>query len=1335
MALSSIGNKISTALKQEDFTVVLKSIHELKTTNQAIQVLYLIYKSREEPESINNITPNEITTLISATFTFIKQPTDNEIKHYLSCTYRLLQYLIKEDAYNNIFELKDVWCPPFITKNTSKEHLETFLAQFLLLLIYSSKLIALNDERVEKLISLIIDTISRFSLELLIEKKILNYLYQILWKLINTKAFETLSKYLLTRCIENNNVNKLLEVIYYMLSSQRKGFDSYQPFLNIENELNSFGLFKLILTNIKMMITNGIFTECVNLIYGLKENESINQYAKILEVFFLQHINLKPDKGVESHLNTLKHHTEIVGLCDCLESKCKIIKLELNRLMIINSFYNYILNNDDIPKSCLKTILNVYIKTFSLYNEKNLNEINVNLFTSTLSIIFNTATKLDKKNVYKEFAIQFFEIVVKCYLILENLIPHNEQYEGSFLHTSLTLISNNFMALGQIEKAMAAIAYNVFHCKKDFKTCICTSKWIQIKTSHKENLTIKKITIASLLTNKSKLQTFKTSFNEEEISYILLKEIKIYSTFYKSKIPLTYCCLELNEFGNSFLTGEALVMAWFNSPEIILPENYPIITDLLSKFEKNTIDFNDKSRIEIAKVYYLLYHVNIKCLGNEIKEQILMQPPEKEDKSYRYGMDIPNNKWDCAIIHQLSMEEISRVKTPLIKCREILEGIFLSDSFENKDHLAKIIEEFKLFEFIMELAFSFLLHTDSIEAIKTFLLLEKIADKTQRFDYKIKAIGRIINSIDIDCVLQLFKEGETLINKVSYDEACEFYTYVSTSYYNKGDIKKSHEYYLKAKNYFKQTSSFGDKFINIELEFLEWKLMSLPDKGDIFTNNMELIQRSSTIFTKINSVFCEQTNNVNRIKLLEIRYTFEIKLLHSYNMKWPREGRGAAKLLIDRCQTYILPFYYAEITLYLAKMDLQCEKLSDCQAKIDGLSTLLEISSGNEDLEKLIKNFDGISLDNNITFNNNYSKFTKNGSPTLKVTKKEYPRFTSHQNDCECFYCTSIDYQKLVLNYFILKGTFWAAHNEKNTAEYFYKTALVIYNTLISKTNYILKLKKIFNYNILLDLKETFLECYISILHHQAKLSVGTKKFNAELITLIPKIKYKNSLLYQETHQLQLNNLLLCYQKINSTTPSSPKVSSPTNDNNALVKTPENNVSQVKFVASQRVSPLTKKRVVKSIPFDSSDDEIGESSSSTTTISNKRTTKTPAIKVYQGNSKAKSEKKTAKAPKILVTVPSEEKVNIESNHSNIWKLKENDESCIDENKNPQGNDSKNIKGKNVKDNIKGNKGSGVVKKTNKTSISDNKNNQEGDSSEEIQRRTLRSAVRTKRNPK
>lgn len=363
-------------------------------------------------------------------------------------------------------------------------------------------------------------------------------------------------------------------------------------------------------------------------------------------------------------------------------------------------------------------------------------------------------------------------------------------------------------------------------------------------------------------------------------------------------------------------------------------------------------------------------------------------------------------------------------------------------------------------------------------------------------------------------------------------------------------------------------------------------------------------------------------------------------------MHLPRELRCYNSDIILVAQQFLLPYRVAHCLVLLAHADIMSLRLDDFQVKINGLANVLclethNLTAGYKKQAKLDNDecdyalaaaFDEISLSAQVQKDRILS-----GSPTLPVQQFKLPGFVKHRVDCDCYYCTSVEYHELVM----MKIYFDAlSHLHKNKAFsnsfHCFSGVVQMHNSFKRKICCVVdKYNKIFGGEYLRNFDSLYHEAMGNTLLDYAKalFSVDRRmeavKINEDLYQMVESRKLQNVFLYNEAVFQKITLMWSSLHKASVTKIGSDENDEADANNIAECKTPESNITKISFKKS--LSPncaSTYNKTIKPIPFNL-DDAENVAVSQIHKASKPKTCLPPSIRVDICESKTTTKKKKA----------------------------------------------------------------------------------------------------------
>lgn len=300
------------------------------------------------------------------------------------------------------------------------------------------------------------------------------------------------------------------------------------------------------------------------------------------------------------------------------------------------------------------------------------------------------------------------------------------------------------------------------------------------------------------------------------------------------------------------------------------------------------------------------------------------------------------------------------------------------------------------------------------------------------------------------------------------------------------------------------------------------------------------------------------------------------------SLKLPREQHCYGKMIGIRAMGKVLPLRTAYTLFHLIYADVLSEKLDDCQCKLKNISDIL----GDEQtasLELLCDNFKGISLECTGTASEYQPSCS---SPTFKKENLRLPQCIRHSLSCDCFFCTSYEYQELVLLQFYSEGLHRTYRNEYTIGNRCFTEVFRMFDHFISKKDqWQMKVYEKIPLNILKYRNDKLDIIYCKALmeyrnnYIRQNLLEEARAPNQKLLMHIEKIKHLDYYLYDAIHVFQPTFSDAVNLNKENFSDSEPEIGE--------AKTPENCISKIVLKTPKTNLELTPKtRFVKPIKLD-----------------------------------------------------------------------------------------------------------------------------------------------------
>lgn len=327
----------------------------------------------------------------------------------------------------------------------------------------------------------------------------------------------------------------------------------------------------------------------------------------------------------------------------------------------------------------------------------------------------------------------------------------------------------------------------------------------------------------------------------------------------------------------------------------------------------------------------------------------------------------------------------------------------------------------------------------------------------------------------------------------------------------------------------------------------------------------------------------------------------------------PREVRCYCRNILTFAQETVVPLRTAYFLVYLAHADLLSVRLDDCRVKLNGLSDILclgnkrtifsqtesekekVVVNKDEDMSDLMADFAEIMLDCPA---GDICRQNLTGSPLLLAKPFKMPSFVSHVSECNCFYCTSVEYKQLVMEYIHLEAQLHVHYGNVTAAQACFNGALQLYKNMNENQKaFRSKVVESLSCDPFCDIKDMLCETFGALLlnfsNNLLRMNDANKAkyFNEQLVNLISDRKYKNPYLYDEA----LLQKLVMHLNLEEITEKHQNLQvemdfTTCDDNKEVPKTPENQQTKIIFPASYSPIPNSQpKRRLRKIKCDFSE--------------------------------------------------------------------------------------------------------------------------------------------------
>ncbi|RZC39002.1 uncharacterized protein BDFB_009305 [Asbolus verrucosus] len=871
-------------------------------------------------------------------------------------------------------------------------------------------------------------------------------------------------------------------------------------------------------------------------------------------------------------------------------------------------------------------------------------------------------TSLRNKDV--EMCVSFLKRFVQVLLEFEGLTP--EIVEKNYLIGALGTISDAYMESKDYERCLLTTAFNIMingAPKNEIH------RWIKAKVACREstileNGQIQELTLLSVCRKFEEEVAFydpKKRFGVDKQKQIelLQYELKNYKWKWKSKVPMMSVYRELTDIADSSVLARVFIETWGDC-DLQVHDSIPkLLQDTIKRLEVDTaVNRNDQSKYQLAHLYFLQHKYRVKdtiIRHCDEMERTMMNMTKTTNENEPIPPD-PNEECDIVSSYDcLKLTKYLQMMKELNKSLELISELF--PNFEKCD-------KEKIFKLLAKIGHEYNLHSHSTRSLQAWELALKIAEVENNRLYILQAVSFILELSDVTkaSVAKLVAEAEQIADfyfaeRINLEELIIYYLCKSEAYfYANFDIA-----YAAFRQALKLHQEFqGGSLLKARMQFLHHKFVMLPCKYQVEGHREHSLVKIHLAHNYAIKHYTENTSD----SAYEMRVFFEIhealvKMYH--DMRLPREVRCYCKEVVVVAQKMVLPIRTISCLYYLAGADISSCRLDDCRVKIVGFSDILGLSkcktvAKNQFSRPKREKFDKI-VDNLVSeFNEmmldvpaKVSRPTSAGSPSLGVETFNVPGFLNHEDNCECFYCTCLEYHQFVLKKTYLHALLYEHENNIAVAKEFFCGCIKIYEYFKSKQDiYLKKIAKRVSSDLVPTPQSRFVETYCLILFEYANFSLRSgrvkdaDRINKKLLQTLESFYLQSIYLHNEVLAQRLNILSEKLPRRRSST----RTSSVSEDLNTAIieKTPESKHSKVLISPESNSQYLEiPKMKPKSLRFD--DDEEENAEVKVTVPKNlppflNMAAKTPApssskIKIYTN--------KSTKKKKVLVDIPPQKK--------------------------------------------------------------------------------------------
>ncbi|KAJ8948937.1 hypothetical protein NQ314_008315 [Rhamnusium bicolor] len=844
-----------------------------------------------------------------------------------------------------------------------------------------------------------------------------------------------------------------------------------------------------------------------------------------------------------------------------------------------------------------------------------------------------------------------------------NLIKYFIKLEGKSGKVILkfSIVSSAFTAVCSLnacdyKNCMAYTALATLFCQNQRDTLM--SHWIKAKVGQRDLKTpdceeVQKITLVSvLITDKIDLLIF---------------ELEQYKKKWKSKVPMMSALKQLYDMAD-LNTIVQVVVKVFGDCDLFLHDEVPKLIHRILKQYEAKVSGKENYQSETTVFLAVLYHLHYKYC---VKDTITKNTDDMER---------------TMIMAQKSSEPPDAIpRDPNEECDIVssYECLRLNRYFCVMKYLNKSLSLLSLYR----------LHNHRVRGAQALQMALKLAQLDDKPAHIIQTIGFIVESSDV--TRSYMKYLILLADRQLGNIACTDLTnlkIILTYYICKAraylyrDYKEAYRIFQMARDLYEVQDDKNElMIIKCQLLMLHYKFVMLPCRLEIEDH------KKNTLLT-IHSANVAVYEVYNKSKL-DGPYDMSVlldaneqltKLYHS--LRVPREVRAYCRETIILTQKLVLPLRCASYLMYLSHADLRSTRYEDFQIKLDGLADILCLTKRNLQIDrenkppavtKFEKEIDGITNDIqemvlDLPAPNNYKKQYCPSSPTLVIEPFHLPAFITHDDSCDCFYCTCLEYQELVLQKIRLDALINIKQSNVVIATDFFHGALELYERCCRKSeSYTETIVKLISYDLIPDVKNELMEAYGQILldysYHIMRTKSKTEALNItnKLIDLISSNKMEHAYLYSEALVQKLGYIAVVPRAVSKLEGQSDlETLGEQSDMDTLCPpqpvylptTPESKQSKVTFSTEYTPAFTPKKTVVKKcLPFNLSPSQENDSDDKKSSPMCKKMPKTPApkIKMYANEDNSLKAKTPATKIQIYTSTALPKRTNKKRNQVNV----------------------------------------------------------------------------------
>lgn len=369
-----------------------------------------------------------------------------------------------------------------------------------------------------------------------------------------------------------------------------------------------------------------------------------------------------------------------------------------------------------------------------------------------------------------------------------------------------------------------------------------------------------------------------------------------------------------------------------------------------------------------------------------------------------------------------------------------------------------------------------------------------------------------------------------------------------------------------------------------------------------------------------------------------------------YNcLKCPKEVRLYSREMLILTQKFLLPVRCCTYLTYLSQADLFSKKFDDCRVKLKGMADILRFTNEVPHVHNLVHDSELESvvqdLENMHIGNAGGNKVQMSTSPIFPRENVKYPEFYYHEKTCLCFFCSSFEYQNLVMKKVRLEAMLNLKENNLETAKNLFDNGINLYHYTLQKFKlYMEDVDKKFHSALAPYSANDTIQLYGKLLFDLTKFLMKFNKktlaadVNEKLLKILEPWKSKYMHFY--------NDVLL--QKVAILT-DEPKLvvclPLPEDTTGEIMKTPEQKVSSVSVTVQKTspCSPIFKFPLKKRLQFETSPENNNNKKQESSDASKQTPRGKETSSNKRGTSTSKKGHSKTPAPKIKIYTEEESK--------------------------------------------------------------------------------------------